>query len=425
MQIKYNDIEDNDQEGIMSMIGPPPRWITKLGIKIILLVLILFFVLGWAIKSPDTVRGTITVSSNNPLVKIESSIDGRIAGLYHRNGIWIQRGQLIAEFENVITKKNVDLLKEYLKEVNYILNNHTNTILDIPVGSFGIMQVQIDEINMSLRNLQLTKNDPYFDLKLEGAQEKLKYKREIILMQEELFKLNEKDLEMSETIFKIQWQLYQSKSISKMEFMEHESSLRNKKAMIKQSRIISNQNRLDIQSIMEEILNLRFEKRNALINLSAQIKSLLNQVNSALEEWELRFLIRAPRSGILTYIQDVQEFLNVSKGSLLFAIIPEETSYTGKVDINSGGIGKVRIGNKVIVKFNNYPKNEFGSIIARVESISMISNNDLNYVSVSFPNGLTTNYSKTLTFKGEMKGEVEIVTQNKRIIQKIINGIDF
>ncbi len=39
---------------------------------------------------------------------------------------------------------------------------------------------------------------------------------------------------------------------------------------------------------------------------------------------------------------------------------------------------------------------------------------------VSFPNGLTTNYGNNLPFSQNMKGKAEIITQDLRLIERII-----
>ena len=55
---------------------------------------------------------------------------------------------------------------------------------------------------------------------------------------------------------------------------------------------------------------------------------------------------------------------------------------------------------------------------------SIIDNGAKTYIlEVEFPEILTTNYGKTLTFSQEMTGTAEIITEDLRLIDKFINPI--
>ena len=88
----------------------------------------------------------------------------------------------------------------------------------------------------------------------------------------------------------------------------------------------------------------------------------------------------------------------------VFSIVPLQEDIIGQVLLPASGAGKVDVGNDVIIKLDNYPYIEFGSIKGKVKSISLVtkklktetSNIETYLVIVSLPDGLTTNYGESL-----------------------------
>ena len=104
------------------------------------------------------------------------------------------------------------------------------------------------------------------------------------------------------------------------------------------------------------------------------------------------------------------------------------TQIIGKILIPSKGSGKVKKGQNVIVTFDNYPYMEFGIIKIQIENdslvpITLIDNQKVYILEVIFPNKLITNYGKELTFTQEMYGSAEIITDDLRLLDKVLNPI--
>ncbi|GIQ58261.1 hypothetical protein Flavo103_13970 [Flavobacterium collinsii] len=99
------------------------------------------------------------------------------------------------------------------------------------------------------------------------------------------------------------------------------------------------------------------------------------------------------------------------------------------------GSGKVKVGQGVIVKLNNYPFNEYGSIKGRVRRISLVTNqqtlsDNQNKISsylvdIDLPNGLKTNYGVELNFHAEAKGTAEIITEDRRLIERFFDNLRY
>lgn len=64
---------------------------------------------------------------------------------------------------------------------------------------------------------------------------------------------------------------------------------------------------------------------------------------------------------------------------------------------------------------------EFGYVRGRVHSVSPVpTEDDMYVVNVELPDGLLTNYEKVLPLTRELKGVAEIVTEDLRLIERIL-----
>ena len=79
--------------------------------------------------------------------------------------------------------------------------------------------------------------------------------------------------------------------------------------------------------------------------------------------WKKRNLIVSPVDGILTFSVVYNKNQYITNNQSIVTVIPlDRNSIIGKVSIPIVRSGKVKAGQKVNLKFNNYPYQEFGMI---------------------------------------------------------------
>jgi HlyD family secretion protein len=66
---------------------------------------------------------------------------------------------------------------------------------------------------------------------------------------------------------------------------------------------------------------------------------------------------------------------------------------------------------------------EYGSLQGKVETISMVSDQEFYSVEISFPDGLVTTYHKDLEFSQGMTGQAEIITDELSLLVRIVNPL--
>ncbi len=87
--------------------------------------------------------------------------------------------------------------------------------------------------------------------------------------------------------------------------------------------------------------------------------------------------------------------------------------------------GKVKKGQRVNIKIDNYPYMEYGMLKGFISKISMVPSDDFYMAEVQLPDSLTTYYKINLEFDQEMKGVGEIITEDRRLFSRIIEPIKY
>ena len=75
----------------------------------------------------------------------------------------------------------------------------------------------------------------------------------------------------------------------------------------------------------------------------------------------------------------------------------------------------------VFIKLSSYPYLEYGMLKGKVKSISLLPSGDEYIIEISLPEGLRTLYGINIEFTQKMQGTAEIITEDVRLLQKIIN----
>ena len=111
-----------------------------------------------------------------------------------------------------------------------------------------------------------------------------------------------------------------------------------------------------------------------------------------------------------------------TKGQWQTVVIPlTENGYIGKVKAKAQNSGKLQIGQKVNIRIANYPDREYGIIEGKLKTISSTPDKEGNLLlDIELPNGLQTSYNKQINFQQEMTGTADIITDDLRLLQRLL-----
>ncbi|MCX6220925.1 MAG: hypothetical protein NTZ69_08040 [Bacteroidia bacterium] len=97
------------------------------------------------------------------------------------------------------------------------------------------------------------------------------------------------------------------------------------------------------------------------------------------------------------------------------------TTFIGCVQLRMNPSGKVQIGQRVNLKFANYPYMEYGVVKGVVGKISTVPNGDSYALEVNIPGQMVSTFGKKLEFQQELKGTAEIITVERSLLDRILH----
>lgn len=408
-------------EEVQEILSTPPAWIVRWGITLIFMFTIIILILSFIIKYPDFVTAKIIVTTEKPTEKVVNRYSGALDGIYIQNGDTVEVGQRLATIRNTANTEDVYFLKAILDTLSmtserfvFPVDLTSNLVLgDIETTYINFEKNYVDY--MLLKEL-----DPYTN-QLSGNRRslveiKLRLRDHIrqkrVLEQE--YELEKRDLERHEQLFNkgvISQQEYEAK---RLEFLQMEKNISSMAISISQMReAISSAG----QTLKNTQINQQEDDTRFLTNLSQSY----NTLKKAISDWEHTYILSSSIEGVVSFHEfwGVNQFIN--SGEIVFSILPtDKSSLVGKLTIPSQNAGKVTLGQKTLVKLDNFPYQQYGMLSGEVKNISISPDKEGNYfVYISLPNGTMTSYNRKLPFDQELIGNAEIITEDLSVAERI------
>jgi HlyD family secretion protein len=408
-------------EELQEVLGAVPHWILRWGISIIGLV-VLILVIGSAIfKYPDTISAEITLTGTTPPASIVARASGKLAELLVEDNQIVEINQWLAVVENPTNTKDILYLKDFLIAFN------VGEIIKLPRKDLklGNLQPTYSVFFSNLYDYMEFNRIDYYPSKIKMTQERTaQYKRqyERLLNQSDLTK---KQLEISKIQFQRDSTLFKSGTISSLEFETAQNQYLQSRITYENVRTSVYNVQIQIKQAEESLFDLEqqyIERKNNFIN---QLLNNVNQIKAEIHSWEMNYVLISPILGEVTFTKFWVKNQNIVGGEVVFTIVPvEEPELIGKANMPIARSGKVRQGQKVNIRFENFPDVEFGMVRGIVNNVSLIPmqiDNVYYYaVEIVFPQELLTSYGKTLPFLPNMKGRADIITDNITVLERFI-----
>ena len=160
------------------------------------------------------------------------------------------------------------------------------------------------------------------------------------------------------------------------------------------------------------------ELENQIIAQKNTFIQSLQTIKSQIQAWEFKYLLKAPVSGTLTFTGFFQENQEIKAGQTLFYVQPSNTSYFAEMLIPQYNFGKVKQGQRVLLKFQAYPFEQYGSVAGEIDYINSTPTDSGYLAKVILPNGLITNYKKTLQYRNGLFAQADIITEDMRLLER-------
>lgn len=415
-------------EPMQEILGTIPPWIIRWGITVFFLIIAILITGSWFFKYPDFINAEIEVVTQNPPADVVARASGKIEALFITDKSPVEPEQRLAVIENPASYEQVFMLAD---NINILETYIHKTIIDsLPVFDYTAYN-DLGEIqsyfSLFLKNYLDYMNYldvDYYNRKIEALNIQIKDHRiyyEYLYRQrntlEEDYKLSEKDYDRNKKLF-------ENGAIAEAELEKKESAMLQKKHDFEEARTNLANTKIKITGLEEQILEFQMQRQQEASDLVLNLRESFENLVSRIRIWEQSYVIKAPIKGLATFNKYWAENQNITTGEKMLSIVPvDSTNIIGKMRMPMQGSGKVRAGQKVNIRFYNYPYMEFGMVEGRISKISTVPADNFYLVEVNFPESLTTNYGVELPFNQMMRGSAEIITEDIRLLVRIIRPL--
>jgi len=423
MEEELRNIELRSEE-VQDILGRPPRWIIRWGITVVFTVIAGLFAGSYFFKYPEIIAAPVVVTTENLPANVMAKITGRIDTLLVKEKQTVQEQQLLAVIENPASTADVLALISLLDGFQPAADSlrwSSNLHLGAVQNSYGSF-------------LKANEDYRYF-LQTDYHRKKIKVIEKQRTVQENMVRQSlvqrsfmQQQVAIADKLFRTDSTLAAQKLIAPMEYDRAKSTQLQSYQSYETAKTNVDNQRMNLLQSEQAVFDLEQQRTEQLSQLHLALLNACDQLQAELKSWEQTYLFRSPITGTVTFTKYWQNNQNVLSGETILTVVPANaTRITGKIYLPPQGAGKVKVGQTVNVKFDNFPYMEYGMVKVTVKNIALVpilQNDVRKYVlEVDFPEQLTTTYGKTIAFSQEMQGAAEIITDDLRLLDRFLNPI--
>lgn len=416
-----NTIELRSEE-VQDILTKVPHWMIRWGTVVIFIIIFMLFFVSWFIKYPDVVNTEIVITTNIPPEKVVSKSSGRIEAILVKNKSIVPKNSTLAIIENTANYKDVFLLKSIVDQYNindpkkpFPFGLLKNTQLGEIESAFAVFQkdYQAEQLNKNLQPFEV-ENRAQISEKVQ-IKERLEILQQQKVINESELQLQKNEIARFETLFNKGIISAQEMEVKKLSYLQAQKSYKSLLTSISQLRSAL----IDNSKLSQ---NSQISGTKEEVTLGRNMAQSFYQLKKVIKDWELAYTLKSSVNGVVTFLQVWTENQTINVGDNVFSIVPNaKNSFIGKVKAPALNSGKIKIGQVVNIRLANFPDREFGVLKGKIQNISLVPDKDGNLLlDVALPNGLLTSYNKQIVFQQEMKGSAEIVTEDLRLIERIL-----
>ncbi|MDX9882110.1 MAG: HlyD family efflux transporter periplasmic adaptor subunit [Prolixibacteraceae bacterium] len=422
---KHPNIELRSDE-VKEILGTPPRWIIRRGITIIFSVIVVLLIGSYFYKYPDIIKARVVVLSENPPAHIVANASGKIDHLFVADNQPVEKDSLLGIIENPSDFRHVYLLMEVLDSVKPFFD-HPERFSELNFDreyNLGEYQGYYSTFTYQWREYCTFLGFNMYDQRKESlVKQRNDYWRYLDRLKRRMEVLIE-EMEMGELQLRRDSSLHSKSVLSDIDLEKSRSAFLKHRYNYENALVDLSSTQIQVNKVNQQIQELDIEKMEAGKRLLATLKERYENLYNQLLAWEKAFVLKTPISGQVTFTKVWSANQYVTAGSVVFSVVPEsQEQIIGKAVMPVTGAGKVKAGQRVNIKFDNYPYMEYGMVYGQVKSVSLVPSNETYIAEITVPQDLQTNYHIALDFSQELQGTAEIVTDELRLLQRIFNPI--
>ena len=408
-------------ELMREVIATPPRWVIRWGETLVLLLIVVLLTLGWLIRYPDRIPAEVVITTPQPPVAVIARADGPLAQLLVSDHDSVAQGELLAIIQNPARYSHVTRLKRQLSQLAAAnLSGTVKSALFAEPYRLGTLQEPYAQLQQAAEAYHLyRKLTPHYQQQ-QAVEQQLRQYRALLVQKQNHRKLLERKVQLAEKDYRRNEQLHASQTIADKALEDAERAWLEVRESYESLRSEVSRIQVQVADLEREWQQLATQRTQEGEERRTGLLTALDNQRAAITQWEERYLLIAPQSGSISFSDFWSQQQFVTAGEVVMSIVPTVVqSVVGQLQVPVQNSGKLAKGQRVVVYLDNYPATEYGPLSGVVSSISTLPKQEQYQLTVSFPDGLTTQYGKTIPFQQQLQGRAEIITQELRLLERL------
>ncbi|MCT4601835.1 MAG: HlyD family secretion protein, partial [Marinifilum sp.] len=411
---------------VKEILGRVPNWIIRSGTTLFFVVIFAVVVGSYFFRYPDIIGSRLVLTTLNPPAELVARSSGQLQDLRVKDNENVSEGSLLAIIKNPAFNKDVFLLKQQLTVFQGHLTGSESIESNLLESNFRLGEIQsyYNAFLKSYVDYHRFFDMQYYDKKIVSYKDQISKYNMYYDRQYQQKKILESELSISKSQYLRDSSLYQKGVISQSDFQNAKKKYLEQSYSFHGARSSLASTQINISQVKQQIIDLELKKEDERKELQNLLIQSFDNLKAQIDIWEEKYLIRTPIDGIVSFNKFYSANQNVKVGERVFTVLPmDSTKVVARVELGIRGAGKVKIGQRVNIKLDNYPYLEYGMLEGTIQSISKVPEDQKYSLDVDFPNGLVTNYGIELEFAQKIEGDAEIITEDLRLLQRIFNPI--
>lgn len=422
-EVEHKEIELRSEE-VQEVMDQIPPWILRWGITVLFLVVLSILIGSFFFKYPDVISTQMTLTSQKPVASIVARSSGRLSKVYVKDGQQVRMNDPLAIIENPAITEDVEFLEKLLIRSGFSPEEAVANLLPAKDLSLGDIQGDYTNYLKSLHDYLNYQSLEYYPKKIASVKGQIDRYRVY-------YQNQARQHEVIKSQYEIAYQQYQRDSLLFVRQVispsEHESAknelLQSRYSLEGSFATLENLN-IQIAQLEESLLDLELQQVERETVIMQEYRTATDQLHNSMNSWRLNYCLISPIEGVVTFTKYWNENQTITAGESVFSVVPDkEVEMIGVSMLPLARSGKVKSGQRVLIRFANYPDQEFGLVNGRIAGISLVPAEDNYRVEIELPDGLRTNYGKELPVSQEMQATAEIVTEDLRLIERFFQPL--
>jgi|GEM_PF-573445 len=408
--------DDDHTDEVTEIIQAVPSWILRWGISIIFLLIVVCILISSFVSYPEVVSTSMKINSRNAPKSVLSRANGKLGKILVKEGQKVKTGKLLGYLETSGSQEDIFSLKDDLTRLKTQLISKQSPRLSLHESlNLGDLQNSFQSLYNQFLEYSGTLEDGYLKQRLAFLQRELNdvklIKNQIISQQ----KIQEKESQNAETEYRAYQTLYKNKVISRSEFASQENKYLASKYPGENSKTALITNTGNLTAKQKEVLEINhlIEQQNT------KMIQAVNQCLADINTWMMKNTFVSPVDGKVNFAGIIQQDQNVNVNQEVFIINPGNADFFGEIHIPQYNMGKIYVGEKVIVKLQGYPYQQFGFLRGKLASVSEVPFRDSVFIgSVFIEKYENKNPDKKIVLKNGMLATADIITRESNLLER-------